>query len=229
MSNRSEITKTISRALERHINPKLDTRVYYAKEVTFDYGSAGECRIDYMQFQPIDNSVSGIEQGRFTAYEIKSCMADYNSGHGTNWGIADLNYIVTIPDVWDQVSRKIPHWVGCFIFLPSGQLECIRKAKRHYRTKPCSEMLLMMFRSANRELIKRGKSGRAEAGKTADIYAINDDDLGNIADNFTEHCIDCKHSSKEEGFCMKHGFMFDKEENSERSIRFHIICDDFKH
>ena len=36
MSNRPEITKKLSMSLEKYINPKNDTRIYMAKEVTFD-------------------------------------------------------------------------------------------------------------------------------------------------------------------------------------------------
>ena len=39
MSKRPEVTKELSLALERYINPKNDTRIYMAKEVTFDYAT----------------------------------------------------------------------------------------------------------------------------------------------------------------------------------------------
>lgn len=62
--NRPETTKWLSELLEAHIDPKNDPRVYWAKEVTFDYGSIAPVRVDYMQFKPVNNSVSGIEMGR---------------------------------------------------------------------------------------------------------------------------------------------------------------------
>ena len=95
MSNRKEITKNLSNLLEKYINPTNDPRIYYAKEVTFNYGTVNECRIDYMQFCPKNNSISGIEQGIFKAFEIKSSIEDFNSGHGCNWNIADKSYLVT--------------------------------------------------------------------------------------------------------------------------------------
>ena len=61
--NRPETTKWLSKLLEEHIDPKNDPRVYWAKEVTFDYGSVSPIRVDYMQFEPVNNSVSGIEKG----------------------------------------------------------------------------------------------------------------------------------------------------------------------
>ncbi len=43
-----------------------------------------------------------------------------------------------------------------FNVLDGTELTCIKKAKRHDRSRPVSEMLLMMFRSAARER-KKGK------------------------------------------------------------------------
>lgn len=157
MSNRKETTKYLSELLEKYINPHNDTRIYYAKEVTFNYGMKDECRIDYMKFKPKNNSISGIEQGIFYAYEIKSSIDDFHSGHGVNWNIADMNYIVTTREVYEQIKNELPYWVG---FMTSSDdiwksMKVIKKAKQHDRTKSCSEMLLMMFRSVNREVIKR--------------------------------------------------------------------------
>ena len=39
VSDRKEITQLLSKALEHYINPKNDSRIYWAKEVTFDYGT----------------------------------------------------------------------------------------------------------------------------------------------------------------------------------------------
>ncbi|MFV0553067.1 MAG: hypothetical protein ACK5L6_14255, partial [Anaerorhabdus sp.] len=61
MRSRKETTIELSKALERYINPKKDPRIYYAKEVTFDYGTSSQVRVDYMRFNPVNNSLSGIE------------------------------------------------------------------------------------------------------------------------------------------------------------------------
>lgn len=89
MSKRPEITKELSLALERYINPKNDTRIYMAKEVTFDYATGHAIRVDYMRFKPVNNTVSGIEKGDFYCYEIKSSVEDFHSGHGLNF-IGDI-------------------------------------------------------------------------------------------------------------------------------------------
>lgn len=162
---RPEITKKLSEAIERKINPHNDPRIYWAKEVTFDYSSSHAVRVDYMKFKPVNNSVSGIEKGDFYCYEVKSSVEDFRSGHGLNF-IGDYNYLVMEEKVYAAVSLEIPHYVG--IYIPDGnELTCIRKAKRRDRTKPTSEMLLMMFRSANRDYRKKlkKKSQKEERSK----------------------------------------------------------------
>lgn len=153
MGNRKEITATLSAALEKKINPYNDPRIYWAREVTFDYSTSHAVRVDYMKFAPVNNSVSGIEKGDFYCYEVKSSVEDFHSGHGLNF-LGDYNYIVMPEEVYQEVSKEIPHYVG--VYISSGsELECTKKAKRHDRTRPVSEMLLMMFRSAARERMRK--------------------------------------------------------------------------
>lgn len=149
MSQRLEITVALSAAIEKKINPYNDPRIYWAKEVTFDYSTSHAVRVDYMKFKPVNNSVSGIEKGDFYCYEVKSSVEDFHSGHGLNF-LGDYNYLVMPSNVYKAVSKEIPHYVG--VYIPDGkELICTKKAKKHDRTKPVSEMLLMMFRSAARE------------------------------------------------------------------------------
>ena len=73
---RPEITENLSKALEKYLDPHNDTRIYWAKEVTFDYATGNTIRVDYMRFKPVNNTVSGIEKGDFYCYEIKSSVED---------------------------------------------------------------------------------------------------------------------------------------------------------
>lgn len=149
---RKEITKALSEMLERHMNPTNDTRIYTAKEVTFDYGKPGQCRVDYMRFCPVNNSVSGIEKGDVYCYEIKSCTNDFDSTHGHNL-IGDYNYYVMPKETYEEVRPRMEYKAG--VLCPeNGELVTVRPAKRCDRTRPLVEILLMMFRSANREVIK---------------------------------------------------------------------------
>lgn len=153
--NRVDITKELSYLTEKYINPRNDPRIYWAKEVTFDYGTTHQVRVDYMKFKPKNNTVSGIEKGDFYCYEVKSCVADFNSKNGHNF-IGDFNYYVMPRELYEQVKDKIPYNVG--VLVPAGtrldSLESAKNAKRMDRKCPICEMLLMMFRSANRDKLK---------------------------------------------------------------------------
>ena len=155
--NRTEITKTLALLLEKHINPKKDPRIYIAKEVTFDYATEHSVRVDYMRFKPVNNTVSGIEKGDFYCYEIKSSVKDFHSKNGHNF-IGDYNYYVMPESVYKKIEKEIPWRVGVLVSSNSFlDLEVVKKAQRSDRKRPVSEMLLMMFRSATREVYKYKK------------------------------------------------------------------------
>lgn len=152
--DRKEITRSLSRLLEEHINPYKDPRVYWAKEVTFDYATEHSIRVDYMRFLPVNNTISGIEKGDFYCYEIKSSVEDFHSKNGHNF-IGDFNYYVMPLDVYEKIKDEIPIRIGvyvpCFDMTHGEYLKSIKKGKRADRSRPTIEMLLMMFRSANRD------------------------------------------------------------------------------
>lgn len=137
MSNRPETTKMLSLSVEKHINPYNDTRIYWAREVTFDYSTSKGKRVDYMLFKPKNNTPSGIEKGDFYCYEVKSSVEDFHSKNGHNF-LGDFNYYVMPED-------GLNHKGTCY------DLKCIRKARRKNRDRSVQEMLLMMFRSAARD------------------------------------------------------------------------------
>lgn len=152
MSDRKEITRLLSKALEHYINPKNDPRIYWSKEVTFDYGIFNRIRVDYMRFIPVNNTISGIEKGDFYCYEIKSSIEDFHSKNGHNF-IGDFNYYVMPLEVYEKIKDEIPFRVGVYVPSESG-LKSIKKAQCTDRKHPALEMLLMMFRSANRDKYK---------------------------------------------------------------------------
>lgn len=154
---RSEITAELSKAMEKYIDPHNDPRIYWAKEVTFDYASSNAIRVDYMKFAPVNNSVSGIEKGDFYCYEIKSSAADFASKNGHNF-IGDLNYYVMPEELADTVKHQIPWAVGILVPDSWGGLRVLKKARRTDRSRPVSEMLLMMWRSSRREIVKQKRA-----------------------------------------------------------------------
>ena len=150
--SRVETTKLLSELTEKFINPRNDPRIYWAKEVTFDYATSHAIRVDYMKFKPVNNTVSGIEKGDFYCYEVKSSVEDFRSKNGHNF-IGDFNYYIMPEEVYAAVSLQIPYKIG--VYCPEGmELRVVRKAKRKDRERPVSEMLLMMYRSSQRDRMK---------------------------------------------------------------------------
>lgn len=154
--SRPKITELLSLSVQKYISPHNDSRIYWAKEVTFDYATGSSIRVDYMRFKPVNNTVSGIEKGDFYCYEVKSSVEDFHSKNGHNF-IGDFNYYVMPEEVFEKVKNEIPYYVG--VFVPDGKhyrgewynLKSVKKAKRKDRERPVSEMLLMMFRSCARD------------------------------------------------------------------------------
>ena len=159
LCSRPEITKILSLSTQKYINPHDDTRIYWAREVTFDYATGSAIRVDFMRFKPVNNTVSGIEKGDFYCYEVKSSVEDFHSKNGHNF-IGDLNYYVMPEEVYAKVSNEIPWGVGVLIPYKKNHfgdwyyLKCVKKARRKNRNRAVTEMLFMMFRSAARDIKK---------------------------------------------------------------------------
>lgn len=148
--NRKEITKKLSELTEKLISPNGDSRIYWAREVTFDYGSKHPFRIDYVKFKPLNNSIHGIERGYFYCYEIKSSIADFNSRSGHNF-IGDFNYYIMPIWVYETIKDQIPKDIGVYCYEHCEGLRLVKKARRKIRERPIPEILLMMLRSAARD------------------------------------------------------------------------------
>ena len=98
---RSEITKFLGELL---INTHFrGAGKHWASEVSIDPWTTSAKRVDYMQFSPANQySISGIEKGIFTCYEIKSCKEDVYSGNGLNF-FGEKNYIVTTMECYKDI------------------------------------------------------------------------------------------------------------------------------
>lgn len=137
MSDRKTTTELLSEILKRTRLTGLGK--YAASEVTLDYGSSNQKRVDFVQFKPTQTfTVSGIEQGSFIFYEVKSCKADIYSGNGLNF-YGDQNYIVMDMETWksfmedfQQRSTKFMDWyteghpdgmhnIGIMVAKPAGR------------------------------------------------------------------------------------------------------------
>lgn len=157
---RPEITAILSLSVQKHLNPHNDPRIYISREVTFDYSTGNSVRVDFMEFKPVNNTVSGIEKGDFYCYEVKSSVEDFHSKNGHNF-IGDYNYYVMPEEVYEAIQKEIPYYVG--VYVPEKKnyrgewfdLKSVKRARRKDRSRPVSEMLLMMFRSCAREVYKK--------------------------------------------------------------------------
>lgn len=145
---------------------------YWANEVTLDYGQGiGKVkRVDFMQFIPENQiSVAGIEKGEFVCYEIKSCEADFKSGHGLNFE-GERNYIVTTMKTYKSCineMNRLPRNVGVMVACPCTidvadefinptpvkektivwDLKIVKNCFKGYRTRSMAELLFCMLRS----------------------------------------------------------------------------------
>lgn len=144
--SRKEITSILSELVESCL-VKSNGHGYWASEVTFDWATDHSIRVDYMKFKPLNNTVSGIEKGDVYCYEVKSSVEDFKSKNGHNF-LGDYNYYVMPYDVYFKIRGEIPYWIG--VYSPKdGELKCIDRAHRRDRTRPVSEVLLMMLRSGH--------------------------------------------------------------------------------
>jgi len=163
--NRKETTEFLNELLRSYKFSGMGK--YWASEVTLDYGTKEVKRIDFLQFEPLNQySVSGLEKGIFICYEVKSCRADFNSGFGQNF-IAEKNYLVMPMKTYKEVINEIPHNVGVLCPIHSTndkysefenpmelyndtaywRLETIRPAHQRERTRSITELLFCMVRS----------------------------------------------------------------------------------
>lgn len=162
--NRKETTKFLSDLLIRDRFSGIGK--YWAREVTLNYGSADVKRVDFMQFKPVSTySASGIEKGEFICYEVKSCLADYKSGHGQNF-IGERNYFVMPMSLYKSVVNELGWGVGVLVPIPKGanihtefenpteldadkewELKIIKPAHPQNRKYSLAELLFCMLRS----------------------------------------------------------------------------------
>lgn len=186
---RKEITAILSLSIQKHINPHNDQRIYLAREVTFDYASGNAFRVDFLQFKPENNSVSGIEKGNFYCYEVKSSVEDFHSKNGHNF-IGDYNYYVMPEEVYEVVKKEIPWAVG--VYVPESKnhkgdwynLKCVSKAWKKDRNKPLHEMLFMMFRSCARDTLKLTEWFLNTVGNDNGTYEVYDDAIDIVEEVF---------------------------------------------
>ena len=144
---------------------------YWASEVTIDWATFNTKRVDFMLFSPEDQcSVSGLEKGIFTCYEIKSCKADVYSGKGLNF-LGEKNYIVTTRKHLIECFPESSFYYGFIVAVPTfrdeklefdnptpipadgrtdgWKLKIIAPCRPGLRTRSMTELLFCMLRSGH--------------------------------------------------------------------------------
>ncbi len=159
--SRPEITDTLSRQLELQVLARRNAWACWASEVKLP---PNEDRVDYVDFCPHPSisccSVGAVERGRFTFYEVKSCMADLKSGSGLNF-LGDENWLVCPIELFDEIRMKREHvsaGVLAYGQRKNGSRGFVRLNKGHedrwgrsFRRHSCAELLYAMTRSGIRE------------------------------------------------------------------------------
>ena len=116
---RKEITCLLSNLLVRDVLSNST----WASEVKYSKLDGSDGRVDYMSFHPSYRtyyklSERTVQQGTFTAYEVKSSIEDYKSGNGLNF-IGDKNYLIMPMELYKRLRTdpKI-HDVGVYVPVP---------------------------------------------------------------------------------------------------------------
>lgn len=113
--SRDDITKSLSDLVRKKLSNNC---TFWAEEVELDFGKS---RVDFIGFKPfsiLQNGMSpaAIDKGTFSFYEVKSCIADFNSGHGKTF-LGDENYLVCERELADELHQKslLPHGVKVLV------------------------------------------------------------------------------------------------------------------
>lgn len=99
--DRAETTSALSRLVVSRIKRRCRL---WAPEVEVPGGG----RVDFMGFRPYGErpDAASIERGTLVCYEVKSCMADFESGHGLNF-VGDENWLVCPRDLCDRLRGEM--------------------------------------------------------------------------------------------------------------------------
>ncbi len=150
--SRTDVTVMLSELVEKRLNNRVS---FWASEVNFDLGTPNNRRIDYVGFKPFTPGYvlmpASVELGRFECYEVKSCMADFNSGHGLTF-YGDVNYLVTTRELAEElrVTYRLPRSINQ-VLTPSKKgdklvpLFDVSGTCLSYRCRAASEMLYAMI------------------------------------------------------------------------------------
>lgn len=109
--SRSDVTEDLSGKVEKKLRREYSL---VAQEVWVD----PKHRVDFVAFSPgIGGPNVRMEHGRFVFVEVKSCMDDFNSGHGLTFR-GDDNWLVCPRDLADDLHDKMLLPLGVKVYCP---------------------------------------------------------------------------------------------------------------
>lgn len=118
--SRSDTTDELSDMVRRKLR---NLTPYWASEVRVDGDFHDSGIVDFMAFRPsmgmeFAHTDGNVELGTFYFVEVKSCMADFTSGHGLNFR-GDQNWLVCERKLAEELREKqlLPH--NCTVFVPN--------------------------------------------------------------------------------------------------------------
>lgn len=119
--NRRDTTEELSELVRKKL---ANLTPCWASEVPVDGGALGSGIVDFMAFKPATRGYpvmceAELERGLFYFVEVKSCLADFKSGHGLNFN-GDQNWLVCERDLADELREKRMLPQNCTIFVPDA-------------------------------------------------------------------------------------------------------------
>jgi len=181
---RKEVTETLSRELAEKVLTVKGRYNYWAAEVWLDRYTDHESRVDFVSFEPLGGPTytdgPHIERGRFSFYEVKSCVADLKSGHGLTFE-GDDNWLVMPVEMWEPYKQAVHEDEALYAKtrLASCLLYGSRRGKAGFfmvnepfradwlaRRRPASELLFCMMRAS---LARSGQGPEVDAPRLAGV------------------------------------------------------------
>lgn len=143
MGRRNDITSDLSERVLARLRHEYSL---VASEVWVD----DDHRVDFVAFRPerLSPFPSSIERGEFVFVEVKSCMADYQSGHGLTFQ-GDLNWLVCPQSLAETLHQTLRLPKDSQVFCPDSAGHLRKKfdlsvSAGSKRTAPASELLFRM-------------------------------------------------------------------------------------
>lgn len=153
MSERPDITLKLSRLVEKRLESR---KMYWSAEVNFDKNLKNERRIDFVGFKPFTPDYviepTSVELGTFAFYEVKSCMADFESGHGLTF-YGDENYLVCTKELAIELrdQMKLPRGMNGILCPDKSWSRLVTKFElktiESHRRRSASEILWAIVQS----------------------------------------------------------------------------------